>query len=119
MRDTLDRTIYWLPRALAILFAIFLSFFALEAIRPGYDPGLFVLSLLIHLIPTAVVLILLAVAWRWEGIGGVAFIVLALLFIFSGWGQFQWTAYALISGPLLVVGVLFMIGWWRNRESVR
>jgi hypothetical protein len=119
MNRTLDGVIYWLPRALGILFAVFLSVFALDVFQQGYNAVHVALALVIHLLPAAAIVVLLALAWRWEGPGGAAFIVLALLYLFTASGQYKWTAYAVISGPLLVIGVFFMIGWWRTRKPVR
>ena len=46
--------------------------------------------------------------------GGVLFTALALLYLVLFWGRFHWSAYAMISGPLCLVGVLFLLNWlWR------
>lgn len=67
-----------------------------------------------HLVPTFLILIVLAVSWRWEWVGGVLFTALALLYLVTSWGRLHWSAYAVISGPLCLLGVLFLLNWlWR------
>jgi small-conductance mechanosensitive channel len=63
--------LYWAPRALCIVIAVFISMFALDVFGGGKGFLETTLALLIHLIPTYVILILLAVSWRRVWIGGV------------------------------------------------
>ncbi|MGE3312582.1 MAG: hypothetical protein AB7O66_21650 [Limisphaerales bacterium] len=64
-----------------------------------------------HLLPAVLVLAVLALAWRWEWVGGVVFPLLGGLYIVMAWGRFHWTAYAMIAGPLFVLGGLFVAAW--------
>lgn len=100
------RILFWAPRVLCILFAIFISLFALDVFSEGYGMGETLLALLIHLVPTFLILISLIIAWRWERVGVILFIALALFLLVSS-GAESW----LISGPLFFVGVLFLISW--------
>ncbi len=100
------RLLFWSPRVLGILFAAFLSLFALDVFSEGYGLGETVLALLMHLIPTSLVVILLAVAWRWEWVGSILFIALALAYLASSSGE-SW----IISGPLFLIGILFLLNW--------
>jgi hypothetical protein len=73
----------------------------------------------VHLIPTYLVLIALAVAWRWQQVGAAIFIALGLLYIVMAWGRFHWSVYAVISGPLLLIGALFLLDWrYRSRRPI-
>jgi hypothetical protein len=114
----MKRILFWTPRILCILFAMFLSLFALDVF--GEDQGFWetTLALLIHLIPVYIVVIVLVVAWRWEWVGAVVFNGLALLYVIWFWGRFHWCAYVGISGPMIVVGVLFLLNWI-YREQLR
>jgi hypothetical protein len=60
----------------------------------------------------------LIISWRREWIGGIVFILLALLYIISIWGRFPLITYIGISGPLGLIGVLFLLNW-RYRNSLR
>jgi hypothetical protein len=115
-RKPLHRLLYWAPRALCIVIAVFISMFVLDVFGEGRGFWETALALLIHLIPTCLVLILLAVSWRWEWVGAALFIALAVLYVIVFWGRFVWTTYAFISGPLLLVGVLFLLNWHYRAE---
>jgi hypothetical protein len=65
--------------------------------------------LAIHLIPTAIVLIVLAVSWRWEWIGGIAYVALGILYMVMAWRRFPLGVYFMIAGPLVLTGILFLI----------
>jgi hypothetical protein len=105
------RVLFWSPRILCMLFALFLSLFALDVFGEGLGVGKTILALLMHLIPVYIVVIVLVIAWRWEWVGAVLFSTLAVFYVASAWGRFDWSAYLAISGPLLVVGVLFLFNW--------
>lgn len=116
MNKTLKRLLFWAPRVLTILFAIFVSLFALDVFGEGYDLWETVLALLIHLIPTGIILIILALSWRWEWIGGGMYIALGAWYLFGMGGRVHWSAYLVISGPLFLIGVLFLINWWYRKD---
>jgi hypothetical protein len=90
---------------------MFLSLFALDVFSE--DTGFWekILALLIHLVPVYIVVIVLVIAWRREWIGAILFLGLALFYLFQAWGQEHWGAILGISGPLTLIGVLFMINW--------
>lgn len=104
------RVLYWSPRILAILFAAFISIFALDVFGETHGFVQTALALAIHLIPTAIVAAILIVAWQWEWVGA------ALFLLFAAW--YAWWALpkhldwvAIISTPLLVIAALFLAGW--------
>ncbi len=55
-----------LPQTLAIVFAAFVSVFALDVFGEGYGPVETVVALLIHLVPTYLILVALLVARKNE-----------------------------------------------------
>jgi hypothetical protein len=116
MKTPVKQLIFWTPRFLGILFALFISLFALDVFGEGYGFWETVLALLIHLIPTGIILIALAIAWRWEWIGAVLFVALGAWYLLMTRGKFEWITYLMISGPLFLVGVLFLINWLRRSE---
>ncbi len=112
MNTRMKRVLFWTPRVLCILLAVFLSVFALDVFGEGHGFWQTVGALLLHLVPVYFVVIVLVIAWRWEWVGAILFIALALLYPVMMWGrQFHWSAYLAISGPLLSVGVLFLFNW--------
>jgi hypothetical protein len=74
------------------------------------------LALLIHLIPTGILLLILAITWRWEWVGGLLFPALGALYIIGFWGRFHWSAYVVLSGSLFLLGGLFLLGWKYRAE---
>ena len=109
MNETAARLLYWAPRVLGIGFAAFISVFALDVFEEGRGIGETALALLMHLIPTAVVVAIVAVSWRWEVVGGMIFLALGVAYIWGAWGRFPIIAYVAISGPLFLTGVLFLV----------
>lgn len=99
----------WAARILGIGLAVFLGLFALDAFEPGTPPAQAALAFLIHLLPSAVVLVVVASAWRREWIGALAFTGLAIAYAVMVRFHADWVLG--ISGPLLVVGTLFFWSW--------
>ena len=93
------KVFYWLPRIVSILFIAFISMFALDVFG---QPQWF-LALLIHLIPSYVLVGLTIIAWRHERIGG-------LLFLIAGLAMILFYHSFVIAVPALVIGVLFLGG---------
>ena len=116
MATVAKRTLFWAPRILALLFAAFISLFALDVFGAGYGFWEALTGFLIHLIPTYLILIALAVAWRWEWVGALLFAALGIAYLVVAWGDVDWVAYAAISGPAFLVGALFLAGWFLRRE---
>ena len=102
----------WAPRILTLLFAAFISIFAADAIPEWHGLWDALLRVALHLIPTAVVLVILAISWRREWVGAILFTALGALYSIAFWGRFHWSAYAAISGPLVLIGLLFLSSWW-------
>ncbi len=119
MNTSTKRLLFWAPRVLCILLAMFLSVFALDVFSEGYGFWQTIGALLLHLIPVYIVVIVLVIAWRREWVGAILFIALALLYPVMMWGrQFHWSAYLGIPGPLVLIGVLFLLSW-KYRAQLR
>jgi len=107
----MKQVLYWTPRVLGICIAGFVSIFALDVFGEGYTFWETVTALLIHLVPTCIVVVALVLAWRWEWVGALLFTSLSVFYVVLAWGQFPWVTYLVISGPLFVTGVLFLLNW--------
>jgi hypothetical protein len=116
MTDPVKRAVYWAPRILGLLFAAFIGLFALDVFGEGYGFWETIAALFIHLVPTWILLVILALAWRWEWIGAVAFAALGVAYIVMAWGKFEWLTYLLISGPLFLMGALFLVNWLLRKQ---
>jgi len=101
---------YWAPRVLTIFFIAFLSIFALDVFSEGYGFLELSVALFMHLIPSFILVAILLIAWKWEKIGGIIFIVLALGFtVFFNTYQQGILAFLAISGPPFLIGALFLV----------
>jgi hypothetical protein len=117
MTKPVKRLLFWMPRILCILLAVFVSLFAFDVFGEGYTFWKTILALLIHLIPTGIILVVLAVSWRWEWVGSIIFSALGVLYIVMFWGRVKWHVYLLpISVPLFLVGFLFLINWLYRKQ---
>jgi hypothetical protein len=107
MATTSERLLLWLPRILGILVSVFVGMFALDAFGKGTPLLQAFVDFAIHLIPAVVLLGVVAVSFRWPWIGAAAFIGLAVVYAATmSNGRLDWML--TISGPLLIVGALFL-----------
>jgi len=107
--------LYWAPRALCIAFALFLSVFALDVFSENRGFWQTALALGLHLIPSAIVVLILIVAWRREWIGAVLFAAVAIWYSVGARRHPDWIL--TIGGPLFVVAALFLTDWLIRRQA--
>jgi len=120
-RKPTQQLLYWSPRALCIVFALFISLFALDVFSEGRGFWNTLLALLMHLIPTYLILVVLAVSWRREFIAGILFPLLGVLYIAWAWNKpfAVWSTLLLMAGPLVLTGALFLLNWYYRSELRR
>jgi hypothetical protein len=121
-----DKFIFWTPRILAILFLLFLAMFSLDVFGNGYTFWQTVLGLFMHNIPVFILLAALIISWKKnEVVGGIAFILFGIWYMARlaismfmnppfQWYFLSWSL--LVAGPAFLVGILFLIGWCRNKK---
>lgn len=107
----MKKTLFWTPRILTILFILFISMFALDSFGGDKTVIAQIGEFLIHLIPSFVLVVLLYFSWRYEIIGVIAFLILAITYIIMAWGKFPVSTYFIISGPMVLISILFLINW--------
>jgi hypothetical protein len=121
------RLFYWLPRILCILAILFISLFAADAFAPELTIWQQLGAFLIHLIPSFILLAFLIVAWKWEFIGGIIFMVIGLAFspvIFMlnyNRNNSIWLSLVIIltiTIPFVVVGILFLISHRQKKKNL-
>jgi hypothetical protein len=116
MNRSVKRLLFWTPRILCMLFAAFTSMFALDVFGEGYSFWNTILALLMHLVPVFFLILILVLSWRWAWVGGIVFPSLGVLYIVMAWHRFPWSVYAIIAGPLFLLGILFWINWIYRAE---
>lgn len=115
--------IYWTPRILSILFACFLALFSLDIFDSEVGFKDIAIGLLMHNIPTIVLLFITLVAWKYELVGTVAFALAGLAYavlVFSGADELWYTRILWvvnISGPAFLIAGLYYIGWRRKKDK--
>ena len=122
-----QKFLYWLPRILCIIAILFISLFALDAFQPNLTIWQQIGAFLIHLIPSFILLTFLLIAWKWEYIGGIIFIVIGLglsPFIFKhnyDMNHSVWMSLGVIltiTIPFVIVGILFIISHFKNKKAL-
>lgn len=124
------KIIHWIPRILCILAILFISMFAADSFAPELTFWQQIGGFIIHLIPSFILIALLIVAWKWEFIGGIIFLVIGLamspvVFMLNhqrnhfSIGQ-SLGIILMITFPFVVVGVLFIIShYMKKKESAK
>jgi hypothetical protein len=99
---------------------MFISIFALDVFGEGRGFWETALALFMHLIPTFGILLVLAISWRREWIGGILLIALGVLYVVWSWNKpfAGWALFSIISGPPILAGLLFLLNW-RYRNQLR
>jgi hypothetical protein len=106
MRSAGDTLLLWAPRWLGIAVCLFLALFALDAVGAR--------EFLFHLGPMLLLMAVVLASWKQPWLGGAVFTVLALVYAYSARHRPDWVL--AVSGPLLVVGLLFLWSWSRQRR---
>lgn len=115
MRKLLKHLLFWTPRVLGLLFALFISMFALDVFGQGDGFWGTLGALLMHLIPVYVLLIALAIGWRWEWAGALLFAGFSVWYLIMSWGPVPLIAILMgawpIAAPALLVALFFLLDW--------
>lgn len=91
-----------LAKILGCGFAMFVALFAFDMWGQW-------LGFLMHLIPSFIIIIMLAIAWNKQLIGGILFILFGVVSIFYFHTYKVLMIFSIISLPLFIIGLLFMI----------
>jgi hypothetical protein len=109
--------LYWAPRILTILAILFMMMFSMDCLGENETIQNQLICLFMHNIPAFICVIVLFIAWKWELIGGVIFILAffaGTIFFnsFSGnWGSL------IVISPFLITGILFIADYRENRKE--
>ncbi len=107
-----------------MLAILFISLFAADAFSPGLTIWQQLGAFIIHLIPSFILLAFLIVAWKWEYVGGIIFIIIGLglsPFVFMHnykMNQSIWMSLGIImiiTVPFIIVGGLFIVSHFKKK----
>lgn len=113
----MNKTLFWAPRILTIIFILFLGLFALDAFEGDQSLIKKLGGFMIHLIPNFVLILILIVSWKHEWSGTITFAVVGIACIVMFWGKFPAATYLTISGPLFLIAILFWLNWMNRKKS--
>ena len=112
------KVFHWLPRIICLLAILFISLFAADAFAPGLTIWQQLGAFIMHLIPSFILLGFLIVAWKWEYVGGLIFLIIGLalspiVFMHNyNMNHSVWMSLGIILAitfPFVIVGLLFMV----------
>jgi len=119
--------LHWTPRIICILSILFISMFAADSFEQG-TIWQQLASLSLHLIPTFILTALLIIAWKWEYLGGLLFMLIGIAsspFIFmlnNNRNHFSISQclgiIAMINLPFVIVGILFIISHYMKKRNI-
>lgn len=105
----MNKILYWLPRVLGIGFILFISMFSLDVFSE-YSGWAIVLPLVMHLLPSLLLLGVVILASKNEVLGGWLFVAAGvLLFALSDFESI------IVSLPAIAIGALFLASKYLRR----
>jgi hypothetical protein len=123
------KVIYWLPRVICILAICFVSLFAFDVFSPRLTIWQQLFGLFLHLIPSFILITILAIAWKWEFLGGIIFTLIGMAmspFIFlhnRNVNHFPVKEcifdVLMITFPFIVVGILFLFSYFIRKKELK
>jgi len=71
-----------------------------------------------HLLIPLVVLIATIIAWKKDLVGVIVFFFFAIYYVYMVGLGHHWSWYASISGPALIISVLYLLNWFKKRKII-
>jgi hypothetical protein len=102
------RAILWVPRILALAFILFISIFALDVFDSSYTPSELAFALVVHLLPSLMLITALVIAWLFPATGGIFFLALSAFSLYFFATYRHPVSFIVISLPPLALGLLFI-----------
>ena len=113
MKTKGQRLLLWVPRILAIVFALFLGLFSLDVFGEGYGFWGTILAFLIHNIPSLLLAVGIVLAWKRPWVGTVVFILTTIVYLILTRLRLHWSSYVTIALPMVGLAGLY---WWSWRS---
>ena len=106
----LNKVLFWTPRILGILAILFMMMFSLDCFEMGGTDAM--ICLVMHNIPALIIILVLVVAWKWELVGGILFVIVSFAgaVYFNGFGG-NWGVLPVMA-PFLLTGILFILHYF-------
>lgn len=117
----MKKIIYWMPRVLAILFTLFIMMFSLDVFEETSSFIDQMIGFFMHNLPAFGIILIIVLAWKKDIIGMIGFALIAIglfLMVMSSMapeGSAVNPAVFFISGPALLISLLYGLSWKLNR----
>jgi hypothetical protein len=120
------KVFHWLPRIICLLAILFVSLFAADAFAPELTIWQQLGAFIIHLIPSFILLAFLIVAWKWEYVGGLIFLIIGavlspIVFMHNyNMNHSVWMSLGIILSitiPFVIVGALFLVSYFLKKKN--
>ncbi len=112
------KLLFWVPRILCLVFALFLVIFSFDIFEGNQTTSQILIGLFMHNIPTFLLLLALWLTWKYEWVGSIIYGILGILYLAFFWGRFATDVYFFISGPLIFLSIMYLINWI-YRKNIR
>jgi isopentenyl-diphosphate Delta-isomerase len=102
------KILFYVPRILAALYAIFLSLFSLDVFSEDGEWYNLLIGFIIHMFPALAVLMCLLIAHKRQVVGSFLFASLAVFYMIIANNEMHWILFLVIPFPLLVIAGIFL-----------
>lgn len=122
MSNKSNRILYWSPRVIAMLLIALMALMSLDVFESGGSAWDIAVGLFMHNIPVFVMIIILIVAWKYEIVGGIAFLLAGIAYVIfaatSGQPWYRVISWSLtVAGSAFLVGGLFLYNWFKKKRD--
>ncbi len=109
-------SLWWTPRILCILLALFLSFFSFDVFGLGTKAWETALAFLMHNIPTIIIVLVLIFSWKRSWLGAISYTIIGIVFYFLMPGR---STSLILVLPIIAIGVLYYLNWLFRAEIIK
>jgi peptidoglycan/LPS O-acetylase OafA/YrhL len=119
-----SKFVFWTPRILVIVFALFLGMFSFDVFEEGYTFWGTVFAFFMHNLPSLILLAFLLMSWKHELVGAIIFGLLGvaglvgtvLMVPMLNRGSMFNPIFPIIGVVSLSIGILFLVGWRQKKK---
>lgn len=111
----MKKVFYWIPRALSIIYVLFISIFAFDVFDMKLSFVDTIIALFMHLIPAFLLITAAVIAWKWEFAGAMIYFGLGIFYIAVM--RIAHPSWLIIPGISFLTGILFIVSREVNKKN--
>lgn len=111
------KTLYWFPRIVSFLFALFIGMFSLDSFDGKSSIGDQFIGFAIHNIPTVIILIISIISLKKDIVGAVFFFLISVILIYITGNKLDVARFFLLVFPALLISLLFVYNYIMVKRS--